>query len=175
MLWLIRADGANPRQLTRPLSQFDGVESMSWSPDAAHIAITRFDQSVSQIHLVDVARAGSSQQITSEPGGAFDPAWSPDGRYIAYAARVNGKVSIKIHDTTGLQTPFTLVESDLARSPRWSPNGSALAYIALAGQDFELHVVDVTSDADGHLTAGRPLLLTGRFGVDATSGLSWAP
>ena len=46
---------------------------------------------------------------------------------------------------------------------------------ALSGRDFELHVVDISSDADGRLTASRPVLLTSRFGVDATSGLSWAP
>jgi len=175
MLWVSRPDGAAPRQITRAISPFDGVESFTWSPDGAVIALTRFTQSTSQIHLVNIAGPGASQQITNEPGGAFDPAWSPDGRYIAYTARSGRKTSIKIHDTSGGLPPFTLIDAEMVRSPRWAPNGSALAYIGIAGRDFELHVADITADADGMLSAGRPVLLTNRFGVDATSGLSWAP
>ena len=175
MLWVARADGSNSRQVTRSSSTFDGVESFSWAPDGVNVALTRFNQQASQIHLVNIASPGRTQPITNEPEGAYDPAWSPDGRFIAYAARMGRRTALKVHDTAGLNQPQTLIEGDLARSPTWSPNSSALAYIALVGREFELHVIDVSVTGDGELTAGHPVQLTARFGVDATSGLSWAP
>jgi len=176
MLWLMRPDGSNLRQLTRPLSGADIIDSFTWSPDGLRIAATRFGPQVSQVHVVEIARPTTSRALTNEPGGAFDPAWSPEGRFIAYAARDGRRSSIQVIDAEGAGPPTALVQTELARSPRWSPSGSQLAYLALAGREFELFVVDIATDADGRISAaGRPSQLTSQFGVDATSGLSWAP
>lgn len=174
MVWTMRADGAGARQLTAARSSVDAIDAFSWSPDGTQLAVTRFLDGVSQIHLVDLARPNPSRPITNEPGGALDPAWSPDGQYIAYAARQGKRSTIQVVEPrTGWSA--TMVNTELARHPRWSPNGAALAYIALAGRDFELFVVDLSVDRDGSPTAGRSTQLTSQFGVDATSGLSWAP
>lgn len=176
MLWLMRPDGSNRRQLTRPTSGADIIDSFTWSPDGSRIAATRFGAQVSQVHVVEIARPATSRALTSEPGGAFDPAWSPDGRYIAYAARDGRRSTIQVIDVEGANPPAALVQTELGRSPRWSPAGNQLAYVALAGREFELFLVDIASDAEGRLSvAGRPTQLTSQFGVDATSGLSWAP
>jgi TolB protein len=173
MLWLMRPDGSNVRQLTRTSSGGDIIDSFTWSPDGSRIAATRFSGLLSQVHIVDVARPSPSRPITNEPGGAFDPAWSPDGRYIAYAARDGRRSSIQVIDADGTGPPSALVQTDLGRSPRWSPSGNQLAYLALAGREFELFIVDIFTDSEGRMTAGRPNQVTNQFGVDATSGLSW--
>jgi len=174
MLWTMRPDGTNPRALVQPRSGFDAVDTFAWSPDATRIAATRFDSTVSQIQVIELAAPTRARPITNEPGGAFDPSWSPDGSQIAYAAREGRRTVIKVIDAQG-GAPTTVVQTDLARTPEWSPSGTALAYVALQGREFELFTVDLSTDRDGRLTASRPNQLTSQFGVDATSGLSWGP
>jgi TolB protein len=174
MLWTMRPDGSNPRALVQPRGALDAVDTFAWSPDGAHIAATRFDNSGSQIQVIEIAAPARSRTITSEPGGAFDPSWSPDGSQIVYAARDGRRTVIKVVDAQG-GPPTPVVQTDLGRSPEWSPSGTALAYLALVGREFELFAVDLTTDRDGHLTASRPNQLTSQFGVDSTSGLSWGP
>jgi Tol biopolymer transport system component len=174
MLWTMRADGANPRALVQPRGGLDAVDTFAWSPDGSRIAATRFDNSGSQIQVIEIAAPARARNITTEPGGAFDPSWSPDGSQIVYAAREGRRTVVKVVDAQG-GSPTTVVQTDLARSPEWAPSGTALAYLALAGREFELFTVDLTTDRDGHLAAGRPNQLTSQFGVDSTSGLSWGP
>ncbi len=174
MLWIMRADGANARALVQPRGGLDAVDTFAWSPDGTQIAATRFDNVTSQIQIMDVGAPTRTRALTNEPGGAFDPSWSPDGSQIAYAAREGRRTVIKVVDAQG-GPPTTVVQTDLARSPEWSPSGTALAYLALAGREFELFAVDLTTDRDGHLAAGRPNQLTSQFGVDSTSGVSWGP
>jgi TolB protein len=130
---------------------------------------------VSQIHVVELAAPARSRAITNEPGGAFDPTWSPDGAFIAYAARDGRRVVIRVIDAQAAGPPTTLVQTDMGRAPRWSPSGAALAYVALVGRQFEVLTVEVNTDQDGALVASRPSQITSQFGVDATSGLAWAP
>ena len=174
MLWVMRADGSNARQLFNIRSGLSSIDSLSWSPDGARIAVTGFKDSGGQIYVVDVARPGNLRQITNEPGGAFDPAWSPDGESIAYTAREGRNTRIRLIDADGRGPATTIVQGEYPRSPRWSPYGGELAYIALAGSEFELFVVPIGVDAEGHFVAGRSTQLTRQFGVDATSALSWS-
>ena len=174
MLWTMRPDGTNPRALVQPRSGFDAIDTFAWSPDGTRIAATRFDNTASQIQVIEMSAPTRARAITNEPGGAFDPSWSPDGTQIAYAAREGRKSVIKVIDAEG-GAPTTVAQTDLGRSPEWSPSGTALAYVALLTREFELFAVDLTVDHDGHLTASRPNQLTSQFGVDATSGLSWGP
>jgi len=175
MLWTMRPNGANPRQVSLPRNGLDAIDAYAWAPDGTRIAATRFDGSLSQIHVIELTPPGRSRAITSEPGGALDPSWSPDGASIAYAAREGRRNIIKVIDAQGTGSPITLVQTDMARAPRWSPSGSALAYVALVGRQFELFMVDVFNDREGALAAGRPNQITSQFGVDATSGVSWVP
>jgi TolB protein len=173
MIWIMRPDGSAQRQLTQVRRGMDASDTFSWSPDGTQIAVTGFAGPTSQIHLIDLARPTTSRIITNEPGGAFDPAWSPDGSLIAYAAREGRNTLIRVMDAASAGPPTTLIQGEWARSPRWSPSGTALAYIAMAGSDFELFVADITVDREGRLGTRRPAQITNRFGVEATSGLSW--
>lgn len=174
-LWLMNANGTGARQLAPARSAIEAIDSFAWAPDGSRIAATRFTATTSQIDLIGLGQRGAARTLTAEPEGAFDPTWSPDGRYIAYAAREGKRVRIKVMEADGGDQPYTLVYTELGRFPRWSPFGSALAYIQLAGAQFELFVVDLSLEGEGQLTTGRPTQLTRQFGVDATSGLSWVP
>lgn len=173
MLWIMRADGTAPRQITFVRNGADAIGSFAWSPDGGQIAATRFSVSDSQISLIDLGPPATSRPLTAEPGGAFDPAWSPDGRFLAYVARVGNRAVVSALEPQTGSPAMLLVETDLARAPQWSPSGSSLAYLALAGGNFEIFMVDVRQDANGVMQAGRPVQLTNDLGADSASGLSW--
>jgi len=70
-----------------------------------------------------------TQQITHDPGLEIDPALSPDGKMIAYAAGTAGKMSPYVRQVAGGR-PIALTTS-LSRDcrwPQWSPDGRWVAY-----------------------------------------------
>ncbi|CAG1005986.1 Tol-Pal system protein TolB [Anaerolineae bacterium] len=74
-------------------------------------------------------------------GDAQSPAWSPDGKEIAYAAAHEG--FFEIHVLT-LKTGKVrrLTEGMHAISPAWSPDGKQIAFIAYAHGSPEVYVMN---------------------------------
>lgn len=89
-LWIMNADGSDPRQLTTDLS----IDTHpSWSPDGTQIAYQRMnEQARSQVAIV--AAAGGEPRILDRPGEARTPRWSPDGTQIALASNADGTYDI---------------------------------------------------------------------------------
>jgi tricorn protease len=60
-----------------------------------------------------------------------DPAWSPDGKSIAYFSDATGEYALEIRDQSGLGTPRRInlgTPSAFPYSPRWSPDSKKIAY-----------------------------------------------
>ena len=75
---------------------------------------------------------GDVRNLTNLPGTANrDPAWSPDGRWIAYFSDASGEYTLRLKDQKGLQPPRVI---DLGPSPSffygptWSPDSKKIAY-----------------------------------------------
>jgi eukaryotic-like serine/threonine-protein kinase len=67
--------------------------------------------------------------LATEAVGEYSPAWSPDGKAIAYLADVDGlpQVFVRTLDTL---TPSQLTHSPVAcRRPFWSPDGSIVYFL----------------------------------------------
>src|SRR5438128_1889908 len=90
-LWVMNAaDGSGRRALATPGLQQEDGDSMAWSPDGSQLAVTLFNEpGPTQIALVPLGAAGrqTGSILTDLPGGALDPAWSPDGSWIGFAGR----------------------------------------------------------------------------------------
>ncbi|HEV2387489.1 MAG TPA: PDZ domain-containing protein [Candidatus Acidoferrales bacterium] len=75
---------------------------------------------------------GSIRNLTNSPAVADrDPAWSPDGRSIAYFSDASGEYRVRISDQTGLQPVKELALGDppaFYYSPIWSPDSRKIAY-----------------------------------------------
>ncbi len=74
-------------------------------------------------------KVGRTQQITHAPGLEIDPAISPDGKMIAYAAGAEGQMHLYIRQIAGGRT-IGLTESFPGnhRWPQWSPDGTRIAF-----------------------------------------------
>jgi dipeptidyl aminopeptidase/acylaminoacyl peptidase len=87
-LWIVPTDGtAPPRRLTATRSPESGA---AWSPDSGRIAFAarRDLDEANQIYVIDVARGGEAQRVTSVSTGARAPVWRSDGRAILFVSDV---------------------------------------------------------------------------------------
>jgi Tol biopolymer transport system component/DNA-binding winged helix-turn-helix (wHTH) protein len=67
-------------------------------------------------------------ELTYEPGLQRDPAWSPDGRMLAFASDRSGNFDIWVQDITdGVTTPVT-TSGFQESQPDWSPDGQAIVF-----------------------------------------------
>ena len=74
---------------------------------------------------------GSDHRIQPVPSGVRRPAWSPDGRSIAYARIAFDDTTgsgLYIYDVEGRTTRLVKQSLTLVDGPMWSPDGSRLAY-----------------------------------------------
>ncbi|HEY3061724.1 MAG TPA: hypothetical protein VGL99_22355 [Chloroflexota bacterium] len=180
VLWLMNAvDGSGRRALATPGIQQGAVDAIAWSPDGAQLAVALYNEpGPSQVALIPLTTNGrqTGRVLTSSPGGALDPAWSPDGTWLAYAGHDGASLELHAVKPDGSGDQRLTQDGFLARSPVWSPDGRHIAYVSSRSGYFEVWTIDVQPDASGMAwTASKPRQLTQDLHVDASSGLSWGP
>jgi TolB protein len=86
---------------------------------------------------------GQSTRVTLERALELDPALSPDGRMIAYAAGAIGRTQIFVRQVAGgAVLNLTRQLSGGHRWPRWSPDGTQIAFLVQsAGSNDTIQVV----------------------------------
>lgn len=109
------------------------------------------------------AHFGSIRNITRSPAVADrDPAWSPDGRWIAYFSDASGEYQLTIRDQLGLKPPRQISLSQAPSffyHPVWSPDSQKIAYadkhLGLWYVDLETHALR-RIDEDYYSSFGHP-------------------
>lgn len=90
------------------------------------------------------ADKGDARNLTRSNNAAErDPAWSPDGKSVAYFSDASGEYALTIRDQDGLKAPRTInlgQPPSFFYSPRWSPDGKRIAY---SDKRLNLWVVDL--------------------------------
>ncbi|HET7180642.1 MAG TPA: prolyl oligopeptidase family serine peptidase [Candidatus Limnocylindrales bacterium] len=122
----------------------------------------------SHLHVVDARRGAKPRQRTSGDWGASQPAWSPDGRSIAFTADraadadLHPRTSIWTIDPDGDTPPRQVISTGgPAEKPAWAPNGRWIAAVAYVGDEplDDTMPGPVVAAADGS-GAPRPLAPT---------------
>jgi len=146
-LFTIRADGAGRRQRTRSGGVTEAGPSRS--PDGRRVAYTaQIAERQWALHVLDLD-GDRTEAITQGPLD-YDPAWSPRGDNIAFAAHfdIGGfiestSLSVTPPDGLGGRPILTLEDRDhFIRHPTWSPDGARIAFTVQSfKRDAELYVV----------------------------------
>ena len=109
-----------------------------WSPAGNEFA---YGQSVGTTAKLVVRKTGDDGEGVERAfpgvGEIFDPTWSPDGRYVAFAGLAGGQSDLFVYDTAldSLRRLTNDLYADIL--PAWSPDGAA-GRGAVTGRDGEI-------------------------------------
>jgi tricorn protease len=151
----ITIPGDRPKLRPRRIAVADSIAASTVSPNAKRIAV----EARGDIWTLP-ASEGTPRNLTRSSGAAErDPAWSPDGRWIAYFSDQSGEYELYVTQSDGSGETRQLTEGgDAYRyAPNWSPNSKWMTFTDKAGRLF-LHQLDnrETEQIDTEPT-GRPL------------------
>lgn len=178
-IWVMNADGSSAKPLTTLTASMASSVSPVWSPDGTKLAFTSSralngtNDVISARNIWSMNSDGSAAQPLTilTAGSSSDPAWSPDGKKIAFVSTraLDGSntagtaANIWIMNTDGSGaaplTRLTALHNMTTESPVWSPDSSRIAFAssrALDGSDAGSSMLNIwVMNADG--SNARPL------------------
>ena len=158
-IYLSNIDGTNVTPLT---ALENGACQPAWSPDGKLLVFISpcskraefFETAYTDSSLYLMNADGTNiTQLTNVPGADFDPAWSPDGKRIAFASMRDGNKQIYTLDVSSLAvTRLTSTDDGIETSqPAWSPDGRMIAYMVKRVGTFQVWVMDDTGQKNEQL------------------------
>ena len=146
--WLDGGGGKMQPLLAKP----GAYDNPTLSPDGQRLAVDVLEASGKDMWIYDWQR--DTMTRVTFTGKENRPAWSPDGRYIAFNAVGEG-MSVTRSDGSG--KPQSLTQSKNSQVPwSFSPDGKRLAFFESGpGTGFDLWTVPLESDGAG-LRPGKP-------------------
>lgn len=110
--------------------------------------------------------AGVEQQLPLQDAqGMLEPAWSPDGKKVAFVSYRTGTSQIWLMQADGSQLTNLTRTTSYERNPAWSPDGTRIAFTSNRTGNWDVWVMQ----SDG----SRPENLTNHPAYDADP--AWSP
>jgi serine/threonine-protein kinase len=128
-----RADGSGSAELVARAPR--GVLSMDIHPDGKTLVL-RGEAGVRQRRELLQVRLGTDSVPTpllATPGGETSPAFSPDGKWLAYVSTESGRAEVFVRPFPDVDARKVQISVDGGVSPRWNPAGGELFYLSAAG------------------------------------------
>ncbi|GIV95808.1 MAG: hypothetical protein KatS3mg057_0465 [Herpetosiphonaceae bacterium] len=131
-----RIEGSGGSTLVATLE--DGGPPLDLSPDGSLLAYTLLVDGQRQIGVMDLS-TGETAVLTSE-GENWSPAWSPDGKELAFVSNRDGNLEIYVIRDNGEKNISINPEDD--RDPAWMPNGERLIFASNRGGSWGIWMVN---------------------------------
>jgi Tol biopolymer transport system component len=130
-IWKIAAHGGEPEQVTAGQGQ---DAELDVSSDGKRIVFSTYRENINIAEMRLESGGGETRLkwLTTDPArNAFMPAYSPDGKHLAYFSARHGveREIIWVMDSDG-SNPVPLIEDGrLNIFPRWAPDGQTVFYV----------------------------------------------
>jgi len=177
-IWTMGRDGFGLRRVTDdPEDEHD----LAWSPEGDRIAFLSAREGHQDVHVVDL-EAGEVTRLTdrTSPWDEFrwSPAWSPDGRWIAYVSNrsFHWQQDLWLVDSQTRESRKVTADLDVMTSPVWSPDGRYIAFNAVKRDEFwwgdqtDIYRVDVDD-----LSVRKVEMNTWVSDRNGSIGVQWGP
>lgn len=113
---------------TGTLGDPGNYSSPAISPDGSRVAVAMGPAPAQDIWILDVAR-GTSTRFTFDSAADDDPAWSPDGKYIAFTSNRSGQFDLYIKPADGSGEEKLLLKTNEPKAEeRWTKDGRFLLF-----------------------------------------------
>jgi Tol biopolymer transport system component/DNA-binding winged helix-turn-helix (wHTH) protein len=132
---IYRSSGSNatgPPVAIRQITSWPGLDcNPAFSPNGQSIAYSSDHTGTFEIFAKSLAPGGREVQLTNDSQQNFDPAWSPDGAYIAYYSMKRHGIFV-MPSLGGVPKQLT----EFGSHPVWSPDGQWLAFQSVSSPDL---------------------------------------
>lgn len=126
------------------------ISSFALAPDGKRIALHISVLGTEAIWLLPGDGTPGASIPTTKGTADRDPAWSPDGRALAFVSNRHGGWRLYVADEKGANARLLVRQENEAKHPRWSPDGSTIAYLSRAdgesGWDLWVTPADGSTD-----------------------------
>ena len=188
-VWLYDAASARSHRIAVPVAYTGGDSDPVFRP-AASDQVVYTTYLYGGVPLQPVARltwmssqTGASVSLSPERARDFQPAFSPNGRFLAFIRADSGRDDLYV---MALGASFgreprpypteaaILLQSGMVSQPVWAPDGSAIAFLMLTRGSFDLFVLPVATSGTLRASGPAQAVTHGSF-LDADSRLAWSP
>jgi TolB protein len=142
-----------------------GVRGAFWT-HIAYVTAVGLGNNTTYSLLVADSDGYNPQVVARSKESLLSPAWSPDGKKLAYVSFESGNSSIYVQDiTTGARQLVESHAKGINGAPAWSPDGTKLAVALSYVGNLEIFSLDLASHHETRLT--------NNLGIDTQP--VWAP
>ena len=143
---------AKPNLLRRVAHQISDIvfEKLTGTPGAfdtrvAYITVKKTKEK--KIHSLQIADADgfNAQVLLESPEPLLSPAWSPNGKHLAYVSFEGKNSAIYVQDILTGKRERVAAFAGINSAPRWSPEGARLAMTLSKDGNTEIYVMSLHS------------------------------
>ncbi len=120
---------------------------LTFSPDGNQLALFARLDGGRALLFIDVLNGGIKRILPMEIEQQMAPAWSPDGRYVAFSGNKNGQFDIFMVDLSTEEVIQVTDDPVYDGAPTFSPDGQSLVFTAVVGEYAKLFRIDLDDPA----------------------------